>query len=42
MHERKGIKAPSGPTWSLNETTDRLLKKEFDICRENTRSMYGI
>ena len=21
-------------SWTLNETTDRLLKKEFDICRE--------
>ena len=30
----KGIVSPSTPGWSLNETTDVLLKKEFDICRE--------
>ena len=22
------------PGWTLNETTDVLLKKEFDLCRE--------
>ena len=30
----KGIVSPSTPGWSLNETTDLLLKKEFDLCRE--------
>jgi hypothetical protein len=31
----KGIVSPSVPGWTLNETTDLLLKKEFDQCREN-------
>jgi len=30
----KGLTSPSTPGWSLNETTDLLLKKEFDSCRE--------
>ena len=30
----KGIVSPSMPGWTLNETTDVLLKKEFDVCRE--------
>ena len=30
----KGLESPSVPGWSLNETTDLLLKKEFDFCRE--------
>ena len=30
----KGLDAPGTPGWSLNETTDALLKKEFDFCRE--------
>jgi hypothetical protein len=29
----KGIQSPGMPGWSLNETTDILLKKEFDNCR---------
>ena len=29
----KGFQSPGMPGWSLNETTDILLKKEFDICR---------
>ena len=29
----KGLDAPGTPGWSLNETTDLLLKKEFDKCR---------
>ena len=29
----KGLISPSMPGWTLNETTDRLLKKEFDLCR---------
>ncbi len=30
----KGLDAPGTPGWSLNETTDLLLKKEFDECRK--------
>ena len=30
-----GLKAPGMPGWTLNETTDLLLKKEFDVCRES-------
>ena len=30
----KGLASPGMPGWSLNETTDILLKKEFDKCRE--------
>ena len=30
----KGLESPSVPGWSLNETTDLLLKKEFDYCRD--------
>ena len=30
----KGLKEPDMPGWTLNETTDLLLKKEFDECRE--------
>ena len=30
----KGLDSPGSPGWSLNETTDILLKKEFDYCRE--------
>ena len=29
-----GLAEPGMPGWTLNETTDLLLKKEFDICRE--------
>ena len=29
-----GFDVPGTPGWTLNETTDILLKKEFDICRE--------
>ena len=29
----KGLDAPGTPGWTLNETTDLLLKKEFDVCR---------
>ena len=31
MHEKKGIKAPSGPTFTLNNAVDNLYKNEFDI-----------
>ncbi len=30
----KGLDPPGTPGWTLNETTDILLKKEFDFCRE--------
>lgn len=30
----EGLVPPSTPGWTLNETTDLLLKREFDICRE--------
>ena len=30
----KGLDPPGTPGWTLNETTDLLLKKEFDYCRE--------
>lgn len=30
-----GLDAPGSPGWTLNETTDLLLKKEFDACRES-------
>ena len=30
-----GLDSPGTPGWTLNETTDLLLKKEFDVCREN-------
>ena len=30
----KGLVSPSMPGWTLNETTDLLLKKEFDHCRK--------
>jgi hypothetical protein len=29
-----GLDSPGTPGWTLNETTDLLLKKEFDVCRE--------
>ena len=29
-----GLAEPGMPGWTLNETTDLLLKKEFDVCRE--------
>ena len=37
MHERKGIKAPSGPTFSLNNAVDNLYKNEFDIYRKQKK-----
>ncbi len=33
----KGLVSPSTPGWSLNDTVDLLLKKEFDICREEQK-----
>ena len=32
-----GLEAPGTPGWTLNETTDVLLKKEFDFCREEQK-----
>ena len=29
-----GLDSPGMPGWTLNETTDLLLKKEFDACRK--------
>ncbi len=29
-----GLDVPGTPGWTLNETTDLLLKKEFDVCRK--------
>ncbi len=34
----KGLDAPGTPGWTLNETTDLLLKKEFDHCRERQKA----
>jgi RecB family exonuclease len=34
LDRRLGIKAPSGPAFSLNSAVDTLLKKEFDQYRE--------
>lgn len=34
MDRVMGLDAPGTPGWTLNETTDLLLKKEFDNCRE--------
>tara|TARA_Y100001968_G_C19353584_1_gene715991 strand:- start:27 stop:887 length:861 start_codon:yes stop_codon:yes gene_type:complete len=33
-----GLDPPGTPGWTLNETTDLLLKKEFDECRESQTS----
>ena len=33
LNRVKGLDPPGTPGWTLNETTDRLLKKEFDECR---------
>ncbi|MBT8123624.1 MAG: PD-(D/E)XK nuclease family protein [Gammaproteobacteria bacterium] len=30
-----GLDEPGTPGWTLNETTDLLLKQEFDVCRES-------
>ena len=34
MDRVMGLDSPGTPGWTLNETTDLLLKKEFDACRE--------
>ena len=33
----RGLDEPGMPGWALNSATDELLKREFDICRENQR-----
>jgi CRISPR/Cas system-associated exonuclease Cas4 (RecB family) len=33
----KGLASPGMPGWTLNETTDLLLKKEFDSCRSEQK-----
>ena len=33
LNRVKGLDPPGTPGWTLNETTDLLLKKEFDECR---------
>ena len=33
----KGIVSPDMPGWTLNETTDLLLKREFDVCRKEQK-----
>lgn len=35
LDRKAGIGQPSGPAFSLNNAVDALLKKEFDILREN-------
>ena len=32
-----GLDSPGMPGWTLNETTDILLKKEFDLCRKEKK-----
>ena len=34
----KGLKDPGMPGWSLNVAVDELLKKEFDLLREQKKS----
>ena len=34
MDRVMGLDSPGTPGWTLNETTDLLLKKEFDACRD--------
>ena len=29
-----GLDGPGTPGWALNSATDELLKREFDVCRE--------
>ena len=43
----KGLAEPGMPGWTLNETTDLLLKKEFDECRQHQKphrlfAQYGL
>ena len=41
MDRVAGLDTPKTPGWSLNTTTDYLLKKEFDYCRKLQRSAQG-
>ena len=34
----KGLIPPSTPQFTMNSTTDKLLKKEFDLCRKKQKS----
>lgn len=34
LQQAKGVKYPSIPGFNINEATDVLLKRDFDICRE--------
>ena len=38
MEERKKIKAPSGPTFTLNNAVDNLYKNEFDLYRKEKKT----
>lgn len=38
LDRKLGISRPSGPGFSLNSAVDALLKKEFDVLRENKES----
>lgn len=38
LDRRLGVARPSMPTFSLNNTVDTLLKKEFDLLRENSET----
>ena len=35
---KKGFIAPGTPQFTMNSTTDKLLKKEFDLCRKDQKS----
>ncbi|MBT4393054.1 MAG: Dna2/Cas4 domain-containing protein [Candidatus Peribacter sp.] len=37
LDRRLGVDQVSGPAFTLNSATDTLLKKEFDVCREEGR-----
>ena len=35
---KRGFIEPGTPQFTLNSTTDKLLKKEFDLCRKDEKS----
>ena len=35
---KRGFIAPGTPQFTMNSTTDKLLKKEFDLCRKDKKS----
>lgn len=37
LDRRLGVDQVSGPAFTLNSATDTLLKKEFDVCREQCK-----